>query len=174
MRNFLTTTFAGTEGDLDMLLSYVDIADASPRTPDAILVFFDTGGEGKSRLLRDLMGEVWGIGHMVVPPSLLLTPEEFRMKCHLYRGLKWISFDERSPTLGVEEDIFKLFVSGGSLCLGGNREAEIHFAGRPRCGKSWAMRPDGVPHVPCATESAYRRRIRCVRMRARGSPRKKK
>ena len=157
-----------------MLLSYMAIVDASLRTPEAILVFVGPGGEGKSRLLCDLMGAVWGSGHMAAPPSLLQTPEEFRRHGHLYRGIKWISFDEGRPTLGVEEDVFKLFVSGGSLCLGGNREAEIHFAGRPRCGKSWAMRPDGVPHVPCATESAYRRRIRCVRMRARGSPRKKK
>ena len=84
----------------------------------------------------------------------------------MYRGLKWISFDEGRPTLGVEEDIFKLFVSGGSLCLRKNHEAETHFADWPRRGKSWAMNPDDVPRVPSATESAYRRRIQCVRMRA--------
>ena len=72
---------------------------------------------------------------MVAPPSLLQTPEEFRRQGHLYRGLKWISFDEGRPSLGVEEDVFKLFVSGGSLCLGENHEPETQFADWPRCGK---------------------------------------
>ena len=156
-----------------MLLPYMAIVAASLRTPETILTFVGPWGDGKSLLLRDLMGAVWGGGHMVAPPSLLQTPEEFRTQGHLYRGLKWISFEEGRPTLGVEEDIFKLFVPGGSLCLRGNREAETHFADWSRCGKSWAMNPDDVPRVPSATESAYRRRIRCVRMRARGSPRKK-
>ena len=34
------------------------------------------------------------------------------------------------------------------------------------------MNPGDVPHVPIATKSAYRRMIRCVRMRARFSAKK--
>ena len=56
---------------------------------------------------------------MVAPPPLLQTPEEFRRQGHLYRGIKWISYDEGRPNLGVEEGVFKLFVSGGPLCLWG-------------------------------------------------------
>ena len=95
-------------------------------------------------------------------------------KRHLYRGPNGISVAAGRPTLGVEEDIFKFFVSGGYLCLVGNLRPETHFADRPRCGKSRAPNPGDVPHVPSATESAYRRMIRCVRMRARGSPRKRR
>ena len=119
-----------------MLLSYVDISAASLRAPEAILEFFGPGGEEKSLLLCDLMGSVWGSGHIVPPPSLLQTPEEFRRQCHLYRGLKRVDIvRRRDPHSRHRGGIFKLFVSGGSLCLGENHEPETQFADWPRCGK---------------------------------------
>ena len=64
-------------------------------------------------------------------------------------------------------DVFKLFVSAGSLCLRKNREAETHYDNWTRCGETWAMNPGDMPHFPSAMESSYERRLRRVRMRAR-------
>ena len=36
--------------------------------------------------------------------------------------------------MGIEEDAFKIFVSGGELFLRRNRDAETHFEERPMCG----------------------------------------
>ena len=81
--------------------------------------------------------------------------------------MKWLSVDESMPTVGIAEGVFKIFVSGGDICLRENHEAETHFADWPRCGKTWSMNPDDVPYVPSAMESAYRRRLRCVVMRSK-------
>lgn len=167
MRNFPRSTFDCTEGALDILLSHMDIADASIRGPEVILVSAGPGGAGKTLLIRDLMGAFLGIGHMVAPPPILQTPGEFRKKGHIYCGPKWISIDEGRPALGSGEDVFRIFDPGGSPWLRKNHEPETLFADWPRCGGSWSLNPDDVPHVQSATESAYRRMIRCVRMRAR-------
>ena len=77
----------------------------------------------------------------------------------------WLSIDESKPSMGMEEDVFKLFVSGGSLCLRKNHEAETHYDNWSRCGETRAMNPDDIPHVASAVESSYKRRLRCARMR---------
>ena len=104
---------------------------------------------------------------MNAPPSIFQTPEEFRKQGHLYRGAKWLSVDESKPDLGIEEGVFKIFISGGSLCLRKNHEAETHYESWSNCGETWAMNPGDTPRVPGAMESAYKRRLRCVRMRAK-------
>lgn len=152
-----------------MLLSHMDIASASIRTPGEILVFVGPSGEGRALLLCDLMGAVWGGGQMVDQPSILHAPGEFRKQGHLYRGIKWISIDEGRPHLGVEEEVFNIFVSGGSLRLRKNREPGGRLSDWPRCGKIWSLNPGDVPRVQIATASAFSRRLRCVRMRARFS-----
>ena len=86
MRIFLETTFAGQDPALEMLLSYMALVAASVRLPEVLIVFVGPGGEGKTLLLCDLMGAVWGTGHAVAPPSILQTGEEFRKQCHIYRG----------------------------------------------------------------------------------------
>ena len=133
MRRFLGTTFARQDDSLEMLLSYMALVAASGRLPEIMIVFVGPGGEGKTLLLCDLMSAVWGTGHAVAPPSILQTSEEFRRQGHLYRGAKWISVDESRPTVGIEEDVFKIFVSGGDICLRENHEAETHFANWARC-----------------------------------------
>ena len=108
-----------------------------------------------------------GPGHAVAPPSILHPAGEFRKYGHLYRGMRRVSFDESRNTIGIEGDVFEIFVSGGALFLRKNRAAATHIADWAYCGKSWAMNPDDVPHVPIALDAAYSRRIRCVRMRAK-------
>ena len=152
-----------------MLLPYTAIAEDSIMTPKVIQVCAGPGGDGKSILRRDLMGAVRGHFHVVSPPSLLQDPEEFRKQRPLYRGLKWVSVDEWRPTRGVEDGVFKIFASGGSRCLRRRCEPETHFADFPRCGEKWVLNPDDVPHVQISSDAAFRRRLRCVRMRARFS-----
>ena len=100
-----------------MFLVYMSLVAARVRLPGIILIFAGPGGEGKTLLLRDLMRAVWGSGRAVAPPSILQTAEEFRKQGHLYRGVMWVSVDESKNTLGVEDDVFKIFVSGGALFL---------------------------------------------------------
>ena len=100
-----------------MLLSYMALVAASGRLPEIMIVFVSPGCEGGTLLLCDLMNAVWGTGHAVAPPSILQTAEEFRKQGNLYRGMKWIPPDESRPTVGVEEDVFKIFVSGGDIFL---------------------------------------------------------
>ena len=115
------------------------------------------------------MRSVWGAGYGDAPPAIFQTPEEFRRQGHLYRGLRWLSVDEARPTSGVEGDIFKVFVTGGPLCLRKNHESETHHATWAKCGKSWAMNPDDAPYVPSAERNLYKRRLRCLRMRPKFS-----
>ena len=152
-----------------MIPSYMAIASASVGLPEIMIVFVCPGGVWKTLHLCDLMGALWGTGRAVAPPSILQTVEEFRRQGHLYRGTKWISVDESKPAMGIEEDAFKIFVSCGGLCLRRNREAETRFVEWSRRGETWSMNPDDVPHVPSATESAYKRRLRCVVMRSKFS-----
>ena len=167
MRIFLETTFSGQDPALEMLLSYMALVASSVRLPEVMMVLVGHGGEGKTLLMCDLMGAVWGTGHAVAPPSILQTSEEFRKQGHIYRGKKWISIDESRPAIGIEEEVFKIFVAGGELCLRRNHEAETHFACWPTCGKTWCMNPDDIPNVPSAMESAYERRLRCVVLRSK-------
>ena len=150
-----------------MFLAYMSLVAAGVRLPEIILIFVGPGGEGKTLLLCDLMRAVWCSGRAVAPPSILQTAEEFRKQGHLYRGMRWVSVGESKNAKRIEGDVFKIFVSGGSLFLRKNREAETHMADWAYCGKSWAMNPDDVPHAPSALDAAYSRRIRCVRMRAK-------
>ena len=106
------------------------------------------------------MQAVWGAGKFDAPPSIFHIPEEFRRQGHLYRGARWLSIDESKPAMGMEEDAFKLFVSGGSLCLRKNSEAETHYDNWSRRGETWAMNPDDIPRVASAMESPYKRRLR--------------
>ena len=96
---------------------YMHIVAAGVRLPEIILIFAGPGGEGKTLLLCDLMRDVWGSDRAVAPPSILQTTEEFRKQGHLYMGMRWVSVDESKNTLGIEDDVFKIFVSGGALFL---------------------------------------------------------
>ena len=101
-----------------------------------------------------MIGRIGGSCRSVAPPSILQITDDFRRRPHLYRGLKFLAVDESRPTMGIEEGVFMLFVSGeelGHIEMGG---AETHFAARSKCGKSWRMRPDDVPRVPIAAISA--------------------
>ena len=120
-----------------MFLAYMSLVAAGVRLPEIILIFVGPGGEGRALLLCDLMRAVWGSGHAVAPPSILQTAEEFRKQGHLYRGMRWVSVDESKNTLGIEDDVFKIFVSGGSLFLRKNHEAATHMADWSYCGESW-------------------------------------
>ena len=110
---FLGTTFACQDESLGMLLSYVALVSASFRLPEVMIAIFGPGGEWGTFPPFDLMGAVWGTGRAVAHPSILQTVAEFRRQCRLYRGTQWISVDERKPTMGIEEDAFKIFVSYG-------------------------------------------------------------
>ena len=114
MRTFLSTTFAGTDGALEMSLSYMSLVAAGVRLPEVVLIFAGPGGEGETLILCDLIGSIWGTGHAVDPPSIFQTPDEFRRQWHLYRGMRWMSVGDGRRTLGIEEDVFKIFVSGGA------------------------------------------------------------
>ena len=102
MRTFLTTTFSGTGGALEMFLAYMSLVAAGVRLPEIILIFVGPGGEGKTLLLCDLMRAVWGSGHAVAPPSILQTAEEFRKQGHLYRGMRWVSVDKSKNNIGIK------------------------------------------------------------------------
>ena len=75
---FISTTFDGANGALEMPLSYMALAACSLRMPEVVLVFVGAGGEVKTLLLCDTMQAVWGAGQMNAPPSIFQTPEEFR------------------------------------------------------------------------------------------------
>ena len=49
--------------------------------------------------------------------------------------------------MGMEDDVFKLFVSGGSLRLRKTHEAETRYDNWARRGEIWAVRPDDIPHA---------------------------
>ena len=107
-----------------MMLSYMALVACNSRLPEVIFVFFGRGGEGKTLFLSDLMRSVRGTGFGGAQPSIFQTPGEFRRQGHPYRGLRWLSVGEARPTSGINEDNFKVFVTGGPLCLRGNHEAE--------------------------------------------------
>ena len=106
MHTFLSTTFAGTDGALEMFLSYMSLVAAGVRLPEVILISAGPDGEGKTLLLFDLMGSIWGNAPAVAPPSIFQTPEGIRRKWHLYRDMRWVSVDASRRALGIEEDVF--------------------------------------------------------------------
>ena len=127
MHRFIATTLAGTDG-LRLLLSTYALVAAGVRLPEVMLFFACEGGEGGSLLLSTLGRAVWGSGHSEASGAMMQAEEEFRKQGHLYRKLRWMSFDESKPSTGLSEEIFKLFCSGGMLALRRNREAETRFA----------------------------------------------
>ena len=117
-----------TDGALEMFPAYMSLVAAGVRFPAIILISAGPVGEGKTLLLPGLMRAVWGSGHAVAPPSILQTAGGFRRQCYLYRGARRVSVDESRNALGVEGDVFEIFVSGGALFLRKNHEAEPHSA----------------------------------------------
>ena len=64
--------------------------------------------------------ENWPDGCATVDlPGASRIPKQGR----LYRGEKWLSVGESKPAPGIAEDVFNLFISGGSPCLRKIRES---------------------------------------------------
>ena len=97
------------------------------RLPEVIIAIAGYGGEGETLFLSDLMRAVRGTGFPDAPPSILQTPEEFRRQGNLYRGLRRLPVDEEGPTSGLEEGVFRVYVSGGLVCLRKTHESETRY-----------------------------------------------
>ena len=88
---------------------------------------------------------VFGSGFVEASSSLLQKEDEFRKAGHLLVGAAWVYFDEIKPHSNIQEEIFKLPVSGGLLILRKNHEAETHEASRQSKFPSRAEPLNGSP-----------------------------
>ena len=153
--------FSGTQGAIETLLSMQCFTVRGKAQPDKILIPVDFGGTGKSLIYETLGRALWGQTFGSCPSSMLQVPEEFRKQGHNLIWYSWLNFDESKPSSGLEEEIFKLLLSGGFLALRRNHEAETTYYAWPWAGKTHPMNDGDIPWVPTAEDECFLWRI-CV------------
>ena len=161
---FLSNTFNKAESGLRIILAMLALLVRREVTPHVCLFLIGPGGEGKTMFTSKLFGSVLGSGHANASSHLLQQENEFKKQGHLFLTKAWLAFDEMKPFAGIQEEIFKMLVSGGFLDLRRNHEAETHYARWHRACESWNGNERDIPFISSAKEHTFKRRIRGVRL----------
>ena len=104
---FLTTTFAGAQHGLDLIMATQALVARGATLPDTIIVLVGPGGDGKSLMMVNLASGIWGSAFGLAPVAMLQVEEEFRKQGCYFTEKRWISFGECRQGVGVEEEVLK-------------------------------------------------------------------
>ena len=163
--SILLSSFAGSDG-LKVLLNQCALVVARARQPDVLHAVVGVGQDGKSLIFQDHLQAAFGSGFSGGSCGLLQREREFQVQGCNFSHAIFISIDEAKGDCGILDDVFKLFIGGGSLPLRRNHESETRYGRWPFTGKVWSFNTGDTPKVATAEERSYARRVRCTYMRS--------